>query len=541
MIEDASPHAKEAGAKKERRKMTKQEGYKDDFILSLEADRWLFHADILVDKAHVVMLKERGIIKKEVAAILTCLLELEARSEDFIEHELPPYEDVHTAIESVVIRELGENVGGRMHTGRSRNDEVATCIRIALRGELFALLNAVNELRTALLEKAAEHVDTIMPGYTHLQHAQPTTFAHHVLAHADAVARDFARLVAAYERINVCPLGAAAFASTGFPIDRDRTAKLLGFDSALEHSMDAVSTRDFIIEAISCCANLMTNLSRLAEELILWSTSEFDFIRVPEEYATGSSIMPQKRNPDYAELVRARAGTVYGCLTSALAICKALPYSYNRDLQEVTPHLLRAVKTTTASAVVMKGMIEGLEVNKEVMEHQASRGFTTATELADTIVRETGLPFRTAHTIVSSLASGLTDERFESVTDEESERAFAAEILQKIDEIAVGIIGKKLSENGLTEKKVTEALNIASNIQKRRVKGGPAKKEVQRMLERRKADLEKDEKTRQEKEERVKKSLEELEREVKRKKRVIKVIRKPNPNLMVERIKDIRK
>jgi argininosuccinate lyase len=521
--------------------MTTNEGYKDDFILSLEADRWLFHADILVDKAHVVMLKERGIIKKAAAAILNCLSEIEEQSEDFIEHELPQYEDVHTAIESVMIREIGADIGGRMHTGRSRNDEVATCIRIALRTELFELLEAVNGLRRTLLDKAAAHVDTIMPGYTHLQHAQPTTFAHHALAHADAFARDFPRLISAYERTNVCPLGAAAFASTGFPIDRDRTAKLLGFDAVLENSMDAVSTRDFVIETISCCANLMTTLSRLAEELILWSTSEFDFIRVPEDYATGSSIMPQKRNPDYVELVRARAGAVYGCLMSVLSICKALPYSYNRDLQEVTPHLLRAVKTTTASVAVMKSMIEGLEVKDEVMEQQAPRGFTAATELADTIVRETGLPFRTAHKIVSSLAPVLTDENWELLKDKGTEKAFVAEILHKIDEIALEIAGKKLSEKRLTEKKVKEALNIASNIQKRNVKGGPAKKEVQRMIDRRKTDLGKDEKTRQEKAEQVKRSLDELEREVKRKKRVIKVIRKPNPNAVVGRIKDMRK
>ena len=504
-----------------------------DYILSLEADRWLFHADILVDKAHVVMLKDRGILKKkESAAILNCLVNIEGRGEDFIERELPLHEDVHTAIESVVIREIGEEIGGKMHTGRSRNDEVATCIRIALRNELFELMREVNGLRSVLLAKAAAHVDTIMPGYTHLQHAQATTFAHHILAYADAFARDSLRLINAYECTNVSPLGAAAFASTGFPIDRERTAKLLGFDSVLEHSMDAVSTRDFVIETISCFSNLMTNLSRLAEELILWSTSEFDFIRIPAEYATGSSIMPQKRNPDYAELVRARAGTVHGCLMSVLLICKALPSAYNRDLQEVTPHLLKATKTTTASVAAMKGMVEGLELKKEEMEKKASIGFTAATELADTIVRETGIAFRTAHKIVSSLASGLADETLESLKEQESGKAFVGEVLQRIDDIALGITEKKLSEMGLTEKKVKEALDIGSNIQKRNVKGGPAKREVQRMIDRRKTDLEKDEKSRQEKEERVKRSLEELEREVKKKKRIIKVIKKPNPNLL---------
>ena len=516
-------------------------GYKDEFILSLDADKWLFHADLLVDKAHVVMLKEQGIIKKEAAAILTCLNNLEKRSAEFIEQELSAYEDVHTAIESVVIDEVGEDIGGRMHTGRSRNDEVATCIRLALRTELLILLKAMNALRGALLVKAGEHMGTLMPGYTHLQRAQPTTYAHYLLAHADAFARDYARLLSAYERTNICPLGAAAFASTGFPIDRERTAQLLGFDRVLENSMDAVSTRDFIIEVISCYANLMTDLSRLAEELILWSSAEFNYVRLPDAYVTGSSIMPQKRNPDYAELVRARAGTVHGCLMSVLSICKALPYSYNRDLQEATPHLVRATKTTISSVTVMTSMVEGLAVQEERMAEQAPRGFTTATELADTIVRETGLPFRTAHTIVAALAADLTDEAWKSLGDEDSEKAFVATILQRIDELALNSVGQKLSAKGLSEKKVKETLEVATNVRKRRVKGGPAKKEVRRMLTRRKADLEKEEKARQDREEQVKKCLDELEKEVRRKKRVIKVIRKPNPNIVVGRIKDIRK
>ena len=504
-----------------------------DYILSLEADRWLVHADILVDKAHVVMLQDRGILKKkEAAAILGCLAAIEAREQDFNDHELPLYEDLHTAIESVVIRETGEEIGGRMHTGRSRNDEVATCIRIALRNELFEVMKELNELRRALLEKAAEHVDTIMPGYTHLQHAQATTCAHYLLAHADAFARDWSRLLRAYECTNVNPLGAAAFASTGFPIDRERTTKLLGFDAVLEHSMDAVSTRDFVIETISCFSNLMVNLSRLAEELILWSTSEFDFIRIPAEYATGSSIMPQKRNPDFAELVRARAGTGCGCLMSVLSICKALPYSYNRDLQEVTPHLVRATKTTTASIAVMKAMVEGLELKEEEMEKKAPIGFTAATELADTIVQKTGLSFRTAHRIISSAVSVQTEENLKFITEQESENAAAAELLQHIDDSAVDMLGKKLSEMGLTEKEIKEALDITSNIQKRKGKGGPAKKEVQRMIEKRRTDLDKDEKVRKEKEDRVKRSMEDLEREVKKKRRSIRVIKKPSPKLL---------
>ena len=468
------------------------------YIRSLDADRWLFYADLLVDKAHVLMLEEQGILSREDAvAILTCLTKIEEHGKAFIEDELPSYEDVHTAIESVLIKEIGEDRGGRMHTGRSRNDEVAACIRIALRDALLELMSAVNELRSAIIEKATENVDTVMPGYTHLQHAQPTTFAHHFLAHVDAFARDFSRLLSAYERTNVSPLGAAAFASTGFPLDRAKTAESLGFDSVLENSMDAVSTRDFIIEAISCFSNLMTNQSRLAEELILWSSAEFDFVRVPADYATGSSIMPQKRNPDYAELVRARAGAVYGCLMSVLSICKALPYSYNRDLQEVTPHLVSATNITTASVSVMKSIVEALELKKEEMARKAQTGFTTATELADTIVRETGIAFRSAYKIVASLAEKGGAENVD---------------MQSIDDFAVRIVDKKLSDLGLTAEQVNEAMDIASNIEKRGVKGGPAKKEVQRMLRVRKTDMARDEQTREAKAERVRSRVEALER-----------------------------
>jgi len=288
----------------------------------------------------------------------------------------------------------------------------------------------------------------------------------------------------------------------------------------LENSMDAVSSRDFIIESISCFSNLMTNLSRLAEEIIVWSTSEFDFIRVPSEYATGSSIMPQKRNPDYAELVRARAGTVYGCLMSVLSICKALPYSYNRDLQEATPHLFKATEYTIASVLVMTGMVKGLELKKDKLEKQTQVGFISATELADTIVRATDIPFRTAHKIVSTLAKEGKGK------GEDEEEAESDVVLRRIDELAMKSIGKKLSDVGLTERKVKEALNITSNIRKRDVKGGPARREVLRMIDRRKTDLDRDGRSRQVKEERVKKSLDELAREVKKKKRVIKVMKK---------------
>ncbi|MCZ7399159.1 MAG: argininosuccinate lyase, partial [Candidatus Methanoperedens sp.] len=277
------------------------------FTSSMEADKRIFDADIEVDKAHVVMLKEQGIIKdSECSTILSGLDKIQKEGISALDTS---YEDVHIALEARLIELVGEDTGGRMHSGRSRNDEVATCIRIALRTELVSLLEEVHTLVATLVKTAEENPETIMPGYTHTQHAQPTTLAHHLLAHANALSRDIERINMAFGRTNQNPLGAAAFASTGFPISRERTTELLGFDSALSNSMDAVSTRDFMIESLSSFSNLMTDLSRMAEEFVLWSSSEFGFIELDDRYSSTSSIMPQKKNPDIAELLRAKTGT----------------------------------------------------------------------------------------------------------------------------------------------------------------------------------------------------------------------------------------
>ncbi len=429
----------------------------------MEADKRIFAADIEVDRAHVVMLKEQGIIKdSECSAILSGLDKIRKEGISSLDAS---YEDVHIALEARLIELAGEDTGGRMHSARSRNDEVAACIRLALRGELIALMEEVHDLIAALINLAGKHHETVMPGYTHTQHAQPTTLAHHLLAHANAFIRDMERIKGAYERTNQNPLGAAAFASTGFHIDRERTTELLGFDSALSNSMDAVSTRDFMLESISCFANIMTNQSRLAEELILWSTSEFGFIELDDSYSSTSSIMPQKKNPDIAELMRAKTGTVHGALVSVLTICKALPYSYNRDLQEATPHLWRAVDTVRSSARMAQGMVMTMKVKKERMNKAAISGFTTATELADTIVRTTGIPFRTAHHIVGSIAkTGKTPT------------------ISALDELSLKIIHEKLSNKGLLEKAVKQALLPVENIRKRTVSGGPAPGETKRQI-----------------------------------------------------------
>ncbi|RZB29363.1 MAG: argininosuccinate lyase [Candidatus Argoarchaeum ethanivorans] len=432
------------------------------FTSSMEADRWIFDADMLVDKAYVVMLSHQGIISRDDASgILSGLKTIEKDGIGVLDTS---YEDVHIAIEARLIELTGENTGGRMHSGRSRNDEVATCIRIALRGELLELAECLVKLRSVFIIKADNHVDTVMPGFTHLQHAQPTTLAHYLLAHACALERDFERLTDAYKRINLCPLGAAAFASTGFPLDRDYVCKLLGFDALLENSMDAVSTRDFIIETLGVCSNLMVDISRFAEETILWSTSEFGFIELADAYSSTSSIMPQKKNPDISELLRAKTGSVHGALMSVLYICKALPYSYNRDLQEVTPHLQKAVGITKSAVSITTDMLSTLTVHKELLHQKSTSGFSTATELADTIVRVTGLPFRLAHHVVgSAVREGNLD--------------FA-----KIIEIGKKVTGKNLEDIGLRKKDFLEALDPLLNINRRNIKGGPAPGECTRSI-----------------------------------------------------------
>ena len=282
-----------------------------DYLSSRDADKRIFEADLLVDRAHLVMLRKQGLISGEVCSCIIAALD------DVTESDLGAGEDVHEAIEAKVLAKVGPE-GGRMHTGRSRNDEVATCIRLALRAEMLALMDEQLSLIQTLVSLAQMHTETIIPGFTHTQHAQPTTLAHHLLAHADACFRDLARIEDAYKRVNLSPLGAAAFASTGFAIDRLRTSQLLGFDGLVENSMDAVSTRDFILEVLSDLSILMVNLSRLAEELILWSTSEFGYLELDNLFASTSSIMPQKKNPDTAELARGKTGSVMGSLVSAL-------------------------------------------------------------------------------------------------------------------------------------------------------------------------------------------------------------------------------
>lgn len=427
-----------------------------EFLSSMEADHWIADADVLVDIAHLLMLAGQEIIDREAArAIMEVLLDLldgGVPGEVFDDR----YEDIHAGIEAHLIARAGQEYGGRIHMGRSRNDEVATCIRMRLREELIGQMGALLQLRSVLLTLAGRNRESIVPGFTHLQHAQPTTLAHYFLAYEQAFGRDFDRIRDCFARVDQCPLGAAAFASTGYPIDRKQTAASLGFASIAENTMDAVAARDVVLEAMSASALAMTTASRMCEELVLWSSAFVDFVRLADPYCSTSSIMPQKKNPDTAEIMRAKAGTVSGSFSAALIIMKGLPMSYNRDMQELTPHLWRCAGETVRALLLLGQMLETAEFNTERMAEEAGKGFSTATELADVLVRDFGLPFRTAHGIVGrAVRMGRLD-------------------LATLEAAAKEMAGCSLIERGLTEARVAAALDPGYGVSVRRAPGGPA-------------------------------------------------------------------
>ncbi|MFW5949681.1 MAG: argininosuccinate lyase [Halolamina sp.] len=372
------------------------------FLSSLAADERLFEADLAVDRAHVVVLAEQGIVDADDAgSILSALDEVEAAGHDALAGE-----DVHAAIETAVVDRAGP-AGARMHTARSRNDEVATCIRYRLRADLLDAVEATLVLRRSLLEVAAEGRETVMPGFTHLQPAQPTTLAHYLCSYAGALERDTARLFDAYERVNESPLGAAAFAGTPFDVDRERTAELLGFDGLVENAMDAVSARDFLLETVGALATLATTLSGLAEDLLLFANR--GWMEPADDYASTSSIMPQKKNPDALELVRATAGNAHGALSGTLTTLTGLPRAYNRDLQRVTPHAWDAVDAVSGAAEVAAGTVATATWDDEALVAAAGDGFSTATGVADALAMQ-GVPFRIAHDAVATAAAASGGE-----------------------------------------------------------------------------------------------------------------------------------
>ncbi len=378
--------------------------------ISIGFDKKLAAEDVAVNRAHAAMLGDCGILAEtDVAAILKGFDQIEAELKEGTFPFRDEYEDIHMNLEARLKEIIGEPAG-RLHTARSRNDQVATSFRLWVRAALERHDLELQELQAALLDQAEAGFDTIMPGFTHLQLAQPVTFGHHLMAYVEMLGRDRSRLKDARARMNEMPLGAAALAGTGFPINRDLTAKALGFDRPMSNSMDAVSDRDFALDYLAASAVIAMHLSRLAEELVLWSSDTFRFVRLSDAFSTGSSIMPQKRNPDAAELVRGRSGRVYGALLSLLVMLKALPLSYNKDMQEDKEPVFETAHSVSLCLAAMTGMIRDLKPLPESMKAAAGRGFSTATDLADWLVREAGLPFREAHHITGRIVK-LAEEK----------------------------------------------------------------------------------------------------------------------------------
>jgi argininosuccinate lyase len=387
------------------------DAFVERFTASVTFDKRLYAADIRGSIAHATMLAKAGILtsdelKQIVDGLNTIKSEIEAGSFEWS----VKLEDVHMNIESKLTARIGQ-AGKKLHTGRSRNDQVATDIRLYVRDEIDALCSQVRALQNGILGLAEREADTIMPGFTHLQTAQPVTFGHHLMAWFEMLQRDFGRLQDCRTRVNQCPLGAAALAGTTFPINRELTAELLGFDKPTENSLDSVSDRDFAIELTAALSLIMTHLSRFSEELVLWTSSQFDFIDLPDRFCTGSSIMPQKKNPDVPELVRGKSGRVAGHLISLLMLMKGQPLAYNKDNQEDKEPLFDALDTVKDCLKAYADMVPAIKPKKEKMRQSALKGYATATDLADYLVNK-GVPFRDAHEVVGkSVAFGIKEGR----------------------------------------------------------------------------------------------------------------------------------
>jgi len=366
---------------------------------SIGFDKRMWRQDIRGSRAHVAMLGAQGIIgAADVAAIEAGLDTIEAEYAAGGVPEDPALEDIHMHVEARLAALIGP-AAGRLHTARSRNDQVATDFRLWVRDAIDEADEALAGLQRALVSRAEEHVDSVMPGFTHLQSAQPVTLGHHLMAYFEMIHRDRGRLEDARARLNECPLGSAALAGTGFPLDRHAVAEELGFDRPTDNSLDAVSDRDFALEYLFAAAGCALHLSRLAEEMILWASQPFGFVRLSDAWSTGSSIMPQKRNPDAAELVRGHAGRIIGCLTALLVTMKGLPLAYSKDMQDDKPPVFEAHELLTLSVAAMTGMVASVEFRADRMRAAAEAGFATATDLADWLVREADVPFREAHHI----------------------------------------------------------------------------------------------------------------------------------------------
>jgi len=407
-------------------------GVVEAFTASIPFDRRLYREDIEGSIAHARALAACGVISREEAerlesGLAEILRDIESGAAEFSASD----EDIHTAVERLLAEKVGD-VARKLHTGRSRNDQVALDMRLYVRREVGRLVALVDDLRRAFLDVASDNIDVVMPGYTHMQRAQPVLFAHHLMAYFEMLSRDAERLRDCARRANVSPLGSGALAGTAYPVDRAKVAEDLGFSGITRNSLDAVSDRDFIMELLSSLSILMVHLSRFAEEIVLWSSQEFGFVELDDAFATGSSMMPQKKNPDVAELVRGKAGRVIGDLVAMLTIMKGLPLSYNRDMQEDKERLFDAVDTAASCLGVLAPMVRTMKVNAPAMRSATRRGFLTATDVADYLVKK-GMPFRQAHAAVGRLVQKCVreDKNFEDLGIDEW-KALAPDVSEDI-------------------------------------------------------------------------------------------------------------
>ena len=425
-----------------------------NFNASLSFDQKFYKQDIDGSIAHVNMLAKQGIVTNEERfAILNGLEGIKSDIENGTLKISPEYEDIHSFVEATLIERIGDT-GKKLHTGRSRNDQVALDMKLYIRDEIGETDALLKELLAVILRIMKENVETYMPGFTHLQKAQPVTVAHHFGAYFEMFRRDRSRLHDIRERMNYCPLGAGALAGTTYPLDREFTAELLNFKCATSNSMDSVSDRDYIIELLSALSTIMMHLSRFSEEIIVWNTNEYRFIELDDAYSTGSSIMPQKKNPDIAELVRGKTGRVYGALMSILTTMKGLPLAYNKDMQEDKELTFDAIDTTKGCIALFTGMIDTMTFNKPVMEASAKNGFTNATDAADYLLNH-GVPFRDAHGIIGRLVLMCIDKGI------------------SLDELP---LEDYKSVSPVFENDIYEAISLKTCVEKRLTKGAPGPK-----------------------------------------------------------------
>lgn len=428
----------------------------DDFNSSIRFDSRMYRQDITGSIAHADMLGKQGIItSKESELIKSTLLDILSDIEDGKVEFLIDAEDIHMNVEALLIDRIGDT-GKKLHTGRSRNDQVALDLRMYLKEEIKSIKEILIELEEEILNLAKNNTETILPGYTHLQRAQPTTFAHYVMAYFQMFRRDLERLKDCYKRTDVMPLGSGALAGTTYPLDREYVAEQLDFSKITENSMDGVSDRDFVIELASCLSMVMMHLSRFSEELILWSSAEFNFVEMDDAYSTGSSIMPQKKNPDVAELVRGKTGRVYGSLITLLTVMKGLPLAYNKDMQEDKEAIFDACDTVKMCIPVFTKMISTMKINKTVMYRAAQGGFANATDAADYLVKK-GMPFRSAHEVIGKMVSYCISNN------------------KSLDELSKDEL-KSFSD--IIEDDYYKAINLETCVKGRAIPGGPAKPAV---------------------------------------------------------------